>query len=166
MDDSALFESELTTTTLGGVEKKKYLLKKQFQDAVLEEAKRVVSRVAQHKNIAKAALMGSILTKHLGKYASINGQRSEYSDIDLFLLLNCKLNDFNLEEAGLVKKRYTVQKNGKPETYYRVSVSDGKGNRLLILDRFSIDLWLITPGTYDDTMKRCPDLLKGAIEIK
>lgn len=161
MDDTALFESEPTTTATNGVVKTKFLLKREFQDAVLEQANDVAKRVAAHDHVAQVLLMGSVVTKELGKYVE-DKYRSAYSDIDLFVLLNCKLADADIKGVGLVKRQVTI--SGRKE--YRWSVSDGNGNPLKLLERFSVDLWFITPGTYGPTMKRVPNLLDGAIRIK
>ena len=162
MNDKELFESKLRTFTTHGVTKKKYLLKLEYQEQALKLALKHAKQLAKHKEIAQVFVIGSILDKQLGKYAPDSRGRSDYSDIDLFVVASKKLKEFSLKDVGLVKKKYT--ENNK--TYYRVSVANENGDVLRVLDRFSIDLWLVTPYTFKEVMRRVPTILDRKITVK
>jgi len=164
MDDKDLFELEPIKVKVGCKIKSKYLLKKEYQKRVLTKVRSIAKELALHKKIDKVWIGGSIVKKQLGKYAKRFNERL-YSDIDLFVLFNCKLTEINREEVGLVRKLYTAKINGKVEKYYRTSVSDSKKMPLKIFDRFSVDIWSMSPDSYKKDLKKFPNLLIGAIEI-
>ncbi len=156
--DNKIFSSRLIRLK----EKSKYLLKPFYYRLVLKDIIKITNNLKRNPNIYKIWIGGSLVKKQLGKYVKKWNERL-YSDIDLFILVKDK---GTLSELGLVKKIYKLSKNGRVIRYYRISLRDKEGKPLRIMNRFSVDVWLMTPNSYKKDLKRFPSLLNGAIEVK
>ncbi len=155
MKNQELFEKRITRFTNG---KDKYLLREGFQVRAFNYTRKICKELLRNKRVKKIWIGGSIIKNQLGKYVNKWNER-DYSDIDLFILID---ENRSLREISLIRKIY----HNKEKRYFRVSVMDSNKNPLKIFEIFSVDVWLFTPKSFINDLKKFPNLLDKTVEVK